>query len=353
MEELDSLRGVAALGVLLFHYAGHFKAQPAAWLFGPFYANGGYLVDFFFVLSGVVLADAYADRGLGFPALCRLRAARLLPLHLATLAAVLSLQAILLYGLGRPLFVYDTGWDLRHLAYNLSLVHGFLMDNPLTFNGPSWSISAELWANVLFFAVLGLRSRGPRIAACVALAAAAAAWQLLFSPSVAVWVSIGGALPRAVLGFFAGAALRLAVRWRGVRVGAAWDAAFAAAAVAAVGLMADAGGVLEAAPAVDHALPFLVFPCALVAARRGRRVGALLRTAPMLWLGRASFSIYIVHFPVQLALHTAAAAAGASPDWSSPLALAAFVAAVLACAEAARRWVEAPGGRLARRLLRV
>ncbi|MBL7752687.1 MAG: acyltransferase, partial [Chitinophagaceae bacterium] len=56
---LDALRGVAALVVILFHifeiYSGGDHVKQ--------YVNHGYLaVDFFFMLSGYVMAHAYDDR---------------------------------------------------------------------------------------------------------------------------------------------------------------------------------------------------------------------------------------------------------------------------------------------------
>ena len=61
LRELDSLRGLAAIGVLFWHYQGHFHAKPLAVVFEAFYRAGYYAVDFFFVLSGLVLARAYAN----------------------------------------------------------------------------------------------------------------------------------------------------------------------------------------------------------------------------------------------------------------------------------------------------
>ncbi|MCO1384488.1 acyltransferase family protein [Burkholderia multivorans] len=59
LHELDSLRGLAALGVVAWHYTNHMKASPLSFIFAPFYKHGLLMVDFFFVLSGYVLARAY------------------------------------------------------------------------------------------------------------------------------------------------------------------------------------------------------------------------------------------------------------------------------------------------------
>ena len=54
---LDSFRGICALLVALFHLsaASHF-------FYLPFVRNAGIFVDFFFVLSGFVLAHAYSHK---------------------------------------------------------------------------------------------------------------------------------------------------------------------------------------------------------------------------------------------------------------------------------------------------
>jgi len=79
---LDALRGLAAIVVLQIHLRGE------AWqIFGSRYVA----VDFFFVLSGFVLAQAYGERHLSFASFLRIRLIRLYPLYLiGTLLGVLA-----------------------------------------------------------------------------------------------------------------------------------------------------------------------------------------------------------------------------------------------------------------------
>src|SRR2546425_4022874 len=84
--ELDSLRGGAALAVVLWHYKAHFGAAPLYQVLAPFYLGGFLFVDFFFVLSGFVLAKTYwteSRRFLIFQNVAE-RIARLYPLHFVT-----------------------------------------------------------------------------------------------------------------------------------------------------------------------------------------------------------------------------------------------------------------------------
>jgi peptidoglycan/LPS O-acetylase OafA/YrhL len=79
MVALDSLRGVCASIVAFFHVDGDALIKTV-----PFVANGFLFVDFFFVLSGFVIAASYGEKIVtGFPIgkFMFLRLGRLYPLH--------------------------------------------------------------------------------------------------------------------------------------------------------------------------------------------------------------------------------------------------------------------------------
>jgi len=83
---LDALRGVAALAVVFHHFSTRIDL-------GGFFAHGYLAVDFFFVLSGFVIAHAYGPRlangAMSVGRFVLIRAIRLLPLvFLGTLIAV-------------------------------------------------------------------------------------------------------------------------------------------------------------------------------------------------------------------------------------------------------------------------
>ncbi|WP_152597960.1 acyltransferase family protein [Novilysobacter arseniciresistens] len=59
--ELDAVRGIAALGVVVYHYGAHFGSRPFDALLYPFYNAGFLLVDFFFVVSGGRLRTVVTD----------------------------------------------------------------------------------------------------------------------------------------------------------------------------------------------------------------------------------------------------------------------------------------------------
>lgn len=133
---LDTLRGLAALCVVLFHLAPGFP---------------GYLmVDLFFILSGFVLAYRYFDNpdckdmtGISFAVA---RFSRMYPLHLFTLLLVV---AIFHFTDTTP--TYGDG-QLFSFVQHLFLLHNVgLNTHWLSWNEPSWSISVEFWANVIVF----------------------------------------------------------------------------------------------------------------------------------------------------------------------------------------------------------
>lgn len=166
LDRLTSLRGIAALYVVLFHcqvFIPGFDLRPWTGLL-----DKGYLaVDFFFILSGFILAYVYArdfDAGRGsYRRFLFLRLARVGPVHLAMLlaAAVVILPA---YGFGE---VANMTNSPRTLASSVLLLHAWGGDRALSWNFPSWSISAEWFAYLIFPAALWASARlsGRRLAA--------------------------------------------------------------------------------------------------------------------------------------------------------------------------------------------
>src|SRR6266513_2571664 len=89
---LDSWRGIAACLVALFHLDAY------SHLYGvPFLRNSWLFVDFFFVLSGFVIAANYQQRlrdGFGIGRFLFLRLGRLYPLHFAMLALFVGCELL-------------------------------------------------------------------------------------------------------------------------------------------------------------------------------------------------------------------------------------------------------------------
>jgi peptidoglycan/LPS O-acetylase OafA/YrhL len=162
LSSLDSLRGFAAIGVALFYHYQHYigiNTYSGDYPFSSFgfwfFKYGWSLVDFFFVLSGFVFSYVYkekiAQKKIGFKEYCFLRFSRLFPLHFVTLVLVAIFQCLRINThLGHYIYSFN---DTYHFILNLFLVQSFGMDRGWSFNGPSWSISCEIVAYLMFFGV--------------------------------------------------------------------------------------------------------------------------------------------------------------------------------------------------------
>ena len=350
LHELDSLRALAAIGVVASHYASIFRAAPLPWLLTPFYQNGELLVDFFFVLSGFVLARTYWNdrRSVTFAKNIRERVARMYPLHLVTLCAMAGMQWILIHRLNSPPFVGLLN-DTYHFVLNLLLLNRSGLERGHSFNFSSWSISTEFLVNIVFFAVLALPRNIGRAGLFALLTLFAV---LLAAPkgSLNGFIAPGTAndIVRTIIGFCCGIALHRAhSHWsprinlnRGVADG------LAVAAVAAFICYNPKG---ELAGLLHPVVVMICFPALIVGAIHGRIVQRVLTLPPLVYLGTISYSIYLVHFPLQLASHLASVAFLIQMPYDSPFFLMGFFLAVIGLASVAYRLIEVPGKKLLRK----
>ena len=143
---LDALRLIASAGIVIVHLSG--LVDAGVWSKHFLFATGplALFVDMFFAVSGFVIAFVYSDKiedARSYGSYLRKRLARLVPLHWATLA-ILVLIGVLLQS--RNIHInHSEGYEWRCLPTNFLLLHstGLLCPN-LSFNGASWSISAEM-----------------------------------------------------------------------------------------------------------------------------------------------------------------------------------------------------------------
>ena len=158
LRALTSLRAFLAVGVVLFHY--QLQWDPALG-FSPIIERSRLAVDAFFMLSGFVLAHVYgpafAAGTFSYRRFIVARLARLYPLHLAVLTSVL----IMVVGATAAGVRFDAA-SYPPLAFfqTLFLVQAWFPTNAdLNWSGPSWSLSAEWFAYLLFpaYAALALR----------------------------------------------------------------------------------------------------------------------------------------------------------------------------------------------------
>lgn len=155
---LTSVRFVLALGVVFFHYQLQWPwdAMSSTGLLDR--ARLG--VDVFFILSGFVLTHAYREAiesgRLNYRRFIVARVARIYPAHVAVLLfALVMVGSAILVGAD-----FDTGlYDPAGLLPTFLLIHAWYPEEfAAKWNGPSWSLSAEWFAYLVFpvFAWVGL-----------------------------------------------------------------------------------------------------------------------------------------------------------------------------------------------------
>ena len=295
---LDGLRGVAAMVVLLYHALGE--------TFGITPLRGGYLaVDFFFMLSGFVIARAYEQKmPTGLVPFMRARARRLYPtiatgIIVGGIAALLSgsdpmiTLALTVAGLLFVPVLDDHGWGIFPI------------------NGPQWSLFFEVIANLIHGALLWrLSVRGLAIIAGISFlllcAMSEAAGSMAFGH---IGNRFLAGLPRVLFSYTIGIILfRMLDQLPAIRC-PAW------ALFVSLPVLLTLSGLSTHWAAGP--LTVLVFPAIVIA---GLSVHLSAREARICeWLGALSYPLYAVHRP---AITLAALAVSAGLAWKLAAALA-------------------------------
>lgn len=319
------------------------------WRDWPLIQHGYLFVDYFFVLSGFVIAHAYAQR-LKTPRdagrfMVR-RLGRVWPLHVLILGCFIGLELMRLwfhFDLAPP-FTRDR--SVEAILTNLLLIQAWHVHPYLTWNGPSWTLSAEVACYLIF---AGLVLAAPRrfrwIGAVLAVIGA-----VMVATFARRWMNTtyDFAVPRAVYGFFLGCLLQgLWTRIPRLKAGAA--------------TMLEVVTVLACCLFISWAqgpatvLVTLVFVAVVwVFAGEDGRLSKLLDHPALVTLGRWSFAIYMVHMFVLTVMMIVARKLHWVPGgrridfgsvWLNDLFALAIFALIVGLALLAHRFVELPAQR--------
>jgi peptidoglycan/LPS O-acetylase OafA/YrhL len=295
---LDGLRGLAAIMIVARHaplYLG------SAWSF----PNSFLAVDFFFILSGFVVAFAYESRlrdSLRFREFIVTRMTRLYPLYIAGtlfalfydivvrhLSKVAELASANILGLVVPALLL------------LPSIPGVSNGHLFPFNIPAWSLFAELVANLVYAAMVRMSIAKTVVFAGISTLALVFLGALqYFDGSLdggSKWNTALNGLSRVGFSFFVGVLLcRVMQRLPQKRIPAAYTA-WLSAAIVLVFL-----GSLTASTGVAHswlyqtAVVCLLFPAIIVVAslvEKPRKLNTI-----SAFLGNISYPLYILHFPL-------------------------------------------------------
>lgn len=338
MRALTGLRGVLVAGVVLVHLDPTILQLLPGWsVFRHAVAHGPIVADCFFLLSGFTLFRASRTAGAPFsPArhgrFLWARFARLWPNHVVTAAA---LAGVVLAARARGIDLPGE-FPLRDVPFQLTMTHAWWRSPGADWNDISWYVSSQWFAYVLLLPLAGaaLARRWPPLVYAIVCAALPFVWLAI------AWSSLPRAhfpIVRVTCAFLGGCALHGAscdaprvVAF--LRRHATW---FALVFVALVGTYV---------PYSFHAL-LLLAPLLVLGLTEERSAAArLLATAPVVWLGRISFAMYLSHVVAWRALQ---ALAPATRFAGAPLAerlavLASYGIAIVACAVALDRFVEVP-----------
>lgn len=346
IDRLTSVRGFAALYVLLFHCQNTLPWFNLGRLNG--FADKGYLaVDFFFVLSGFILGyvylrdvDAGRHRQVRFLAL---RLARIYPAHLLTL--LLALLITRLPGFAQHAWL---DYDLATFISNLLLIHSWGLHHNLSWNYVSWSISAEWFAYLMFplFAWASAVARGRARLACLL-----AAGLLLLLAVVTGWLHLPAGVAVSSGNFLRlqpAEPFSLAADFGVVRVGFEFCAGMmmfrayevwrlqpprwtgAATALTVVALFAVLGLHWQHTALLQDAVAVLLIAVLiLLLGLDHSRISRPLDSRTLIYIGEISYSLYMMH-GIAFLLYFAGLDAGWFRKPASPTAAYGYAAAVLA-----------------------
>ena len=319
--DLDALRGLAALAVVLFHYTdrfgdlyGHSGALPFSVPWGHFG------VQLFFGISGfVIFLTLDRTRSLGDFAVSR--ASRLYPAYWT--AILLTTAAIAVAGME------ELALSPAETAANFTMLQSFALIPSV--DGVYWTLAVELAFYVAMAALWQMRLLG-RIES-VLIAWLSLKWIWTFAPALLgvepSWL-LGTVLVQQHIPFFAIGIAAYRLKTAGGAARAPWV------------IIAAALGTVAACDDAAHFLVALVTAAALVAIA-GRQL-PLLGAAPLVWLGAISYSLYLLHQYIGFALLLRLEASGV--DATAAMAL--TLGAVLLLAAAVTFWIERPALRAIR-----
>jgi len=305
---LDGFRGVLALMIAVYHTMWLSTINST-----ELFNNGPILVDLFFVFSGFLmfyLYDGHINTGAQGKAFIKRRIARIYPIHFVMLmvAVLYAFARIVAHWLGfatltpGEILPFQPGaaetW--QSFAAHLTLTQSMGLHDQLSFNIPSWTVSVEFWTYFVFLGMMVWARPKKPIHFMVIAALIAVNYYVLsglkpdmnFHYDLGFWRCLGGFFTGVLVAYIYRLALpgfkRLDLnRWL-------------ATLIELVVLSIMVGFVIYFPGKAQFFIAPIAFIFVLGFAFDMGGVSRLMGTRPLRYLGRISYSIYMVHILVSL-----------------------------------------------------
>lgn len=362
-EALDGWRGVFALVIVFYHFMTMLESPLKDWR----WLHSGYLmVDVFFVLSGFVIAHAYADRlhsRHDAAAFMVRRFFRVWPLHALVLLGLVVLEPLKWYMAARvgvsthsEAFTGMYAWE--GLVASAFLVHSLgLFDMPV-WNVPSWSISTEFYAYLVFAAAACLV--GAAWLARLAVVLVAGILLLFLQQGVeSMDITADQGFLRCLMGFFTGLLTYRLAAWLSENR-PEWLVWISYLQLPMLLWVAFYLWAVNDGPLGLYA-PLAFMPFILAFASDRGHLARVMMSPVMAFFGRISYSVYLVHYLIMvflirllmllsqqgyLSMQVQQGALGVSlafaETWQIGLFMAASLLLVIMVSALTYRWVELP-----------
>ena len=388
---IESLRGLAACQVVLLHYCAAFLpvlarlpgpahfADEAPLSRSPLFAllDGYSAVYLFFVMSGFVLAPSFLRAPRGAAALIGKRFLRLFLPVLAAFCCAVLLRLALPHGRDAALAISQSGW-LHIMGQNPMTLEALARDGlwnamlagyqdasvfspwpavanavgltPVStaMNSPMWTLHVEFWGSMLLILLALACRRLP---------------SLVFWPFFVLlaWIAGSGHFLLFLAGFLLYRVHEPLLRWTH------WTASLVGAVLVVAGLCISISKQVPMMTAIWQSVGHLGVLSADSDFHWQSQIGALLLfcgvllCAPLrrlldngvtLWLGRLSFSIYLLHFPILMTVGCVIFAQLAPLSYGLASAVSLLIGGLLTilCAQYFERWVDRQAVAVSRRI---
>ncbi len=287
---LESMRGIAAVMVVLYHFQ-----VPSPLVANRFIHHCNVMVDFFFVLSGYVIALNYQHRLNTFSDLItfqKRRFWRLYPLHFATLLLfvmqdIAKAMVIAFTNVQTATPAFEANY-LYKLVNNLTLTHAIFL-NKMTFNTPSWSISTEFYTYIIFALTIYLIRR-QRALVYLAIAITAGVIVRVYGDGLSDTAGLG--LFRCMCSFFSGAFVFKIIGNSKVQFNSV---------LPSITLLASLLATIYLAHSPYEMWIPLIFSLTIVTIvmlKPDALLQRMLSLRPLVYLGTISYSVYLIHSAV-------------------------------------------------------